>query len=61
MGIAALVVLGARFLHRMWLAGVIFVPLAVIAIFVYWMVLKISAERALERREVLIAEICKTS
>lgn len=61
MGIAALVVVAARLLHRMWLAGVIFIPLAVIAFFVYWTILKISSERALERREVLIAEICRTS
>jgi ABC-2 type transport system permease protein len=60
LGIAALVVVCARLLHRMWLAGVIFIPLAVIAFFLYWTMLNISAERALARREVLIAEICKT-
>jgi ABC-2 type transport system permease protein len=60
LGIAALVVVCARLLHRMWLAGVIFIPLAVIAFFLYWTMLNISAERALSRREVLIAEISKT-
>ena len=60
-GIVALAVVAARLLHRMWLAGVILIPLAVIAFFVYWTILNMSAERALERREVLIAEICKTS
>ena len=49
----------ARFLHRVWLAGFMFLPLAAISIFVYWLILKLAERRALERREILIAEICR--
>jgi hypothetical protein len=43
-----------------WLAGIIFLPLAAIALAVYWIVLNLAARRVLERREILIAEICRT-
>ncbi len=49
----------ARFLHRVWLAGFMFLPLAAISIFAYWLILKMAERRALERREILIAEICR--
>jgi ABC-2 type transport system permease protein len=49
----------ARFLHRVWLAGVMFLPLAAISLAFYWFILNLAARRALERREILIAEICR--
>ena len=59
-GIAAAVFFLTRYLHRVWLAGIIFLPLAAIALAVYWIVLNLAARRVLERREILIAEICRT-
>jgi hypothetical protein len=59
-GIAAAVFFLTRYLQRVWLAGIIFLPLAAIALAVYWIVLNLAARRVLERREILIAEICRT-
>ncbi|MFZ0037982.1 MAG: hypothetical protein WAK91_11195 [Candidatus Acidiferrales bacterium] len=59
-GIAAGVFFLTRYLQRVWLAGLIFLPLAAISLVVYWIILNLAARRALERREVLIAEICRT-
>lgn len=59
-GIAAAVFFLTRFLERVWLAGIIFLPLAAVAFVVYWVVLNLAARRALARREILIAEICRT-
>jgi len=59
-GIALGVLFFARYLHRVWLAGLIFLPLAAIAFVAYWIILNLAARRALEKREVLMAEICRT-
>lgn len=58
-GIAAGIFFLARYLHHVWFAGIIFLPLAAIALVVYWIILNLAARRALERREVLMAEICR--
>jgi len=58
--IASVVFLLARYLQRVWLAGVIFLPLAAVSFVVYWIGLNVTARRALDRREAMIAEICRT-
>ncbi|MFZ0637104.1 MAG: hypothetical protein WA755_11445 [Candidatus Acidiferrales bacterium] len=60
MGVAGLVIVMAHLTGRLWLAGVIFLPLAVASFFVYRTLLNLGARRAYERREILVAEICRT-
>jgi ABC-2 type transport system permease protein len=59
-GIAAAVFFLSRYLQRVWLAGFIFLPLAAVSIVIYWFILNLAERRALERREILVAEICRT-
>jgi ABC-2 type transport system permease protein len=60
-GVSALVIFGAYHFGQVWLAGVAFLPLAAGTFLVYWIILNKSARAALDRREVLVAEICRVS
>jgi ABC-2 type transport system permease protein len=60
-GVSVLVIFLAYRTGRVWLAGVAFLPLAAAAFLVYWVTLKKSAQAAMDRREVLVAEICRVA
>jgi ABC-2 type transport system permease protein len=60
-GISFLVILAAYHFGRIWYAGFVFLPLAAISSLVYWLILNKAARAAMDRREVLVAEICRTS
>jgi ABC-2 type transport system permease protein len=59
LGLCALAILAARAYHHLWLAAVIFVALAAIAIVIYFPVLKHIDSIVLQRREAMIAELCR--
>jgi ABC-2 type transport system permease protein len=59
LGLCALAVLAARAYQHLWLAAVIFVALAAIAIVIYFLILKRIDAIVLERREAMIAELCR--
>ncbi len=59
LGLCALALLAARAYHHIWLAAVIFLALAAIALAVYFLVLNRIDAIALKRREVMIAELCR--
>ncbi len=58
-GLAAGTLLLARLYGRLWIAVVIFLVLAAAAGWAYFLVLDRCSRIALERREVLVAELCK--
>jgi ABC-2 type transport system permease protein len=58
-GIGAAVFAIARFYHNLWIASLIFLALAVVSIIVYVVVLGRINGIALERRETLLAELCR--
>ncbi len=60
-GISFVVIFGAYRFGRVWLAGVAFLPLAAVTFLIYWIILNRSARAALDRREILVAEICRAS
>ena len=60
-GISFLVIFAAYRAGRVWLAGVAFLPLAAVAFLVYWIILKKTAQAAMDRREVLVAEISRVA
>jgi membrane protein implicated in regulation of membrane protease activity len=60
-GISFVVIFGAYKFGRVWLAGVAFLPLAAVTFLIYWIILNKSARAALDRRESLVAEICRVS
>jgi ABC-2 type transport system permease protein len=60
-GISFLVIFAAYHFGRLWIAGVAFFPLAVVAFLVYWVILNKAARAAMDRREELVAEICRVS
>jgi ABC-2 type transport system permease protein len=59
-GVGAAVFAIARLYHNLWIASLIFLVLAGISIMVYAMVLGRIDSIALERRETLLAELCRT-
>jgi ABC-2 type transport system permease protein len=59
LGLCALAILAARAYHHLWLAAIIFVALAAIAIVIYFLVLKRIDAIVLQRREAMIAELCR--
>ncbi len=59
LGLCALAILVARAYHHLWLAAIIFVALAAIAIVIYFLVLKRIDSIVLERREAMITELCR--
>ena len=59
LGLCALAILLARAYHHIWLAAIIFVALAAVAIVIYFLVLKRIDAIALQRREPMIAELCR--
>ena len=59
LGLCALALLAARAYQHIWLAAVIFLALAAIALAVYFLVLNRIDAIALKRREVMIAELCR--
>jgi ABC-2 type transport system permease protein len=60
-GISFLVIFVAYRFGRLWVAGVAFFLLSAISFLVYWVVLNKAARAAMDRREVLVAEICRVS
>jgi membrane protein implicated in regulation of membrane protease activity len=60
-GVSALVIFGAYHFGQVWLAGIAFLILAAISSVVYWLILNKAARAAMDRREVLVAEICRVS
>ena len=58
-GIAAVVFLIARYFGEIWLATILFLILAAIAFFVYWLFLNRAEQMALDRREAMIAELSR--
>jgi hypothetical protein len=58
-GLGAAIFLIARFYKNLWIAAILFLVLAAISIPVYLMVLRRLDEIALERRETLVAELCR--
>ncbi len=59
LGLCALAILVARAYHHLWLAAIIFLALAAIAIVIYFLVLKRIDAIVLQRREAMIAELCR--
>jgi ABC-2 type transport system permease protein len=59
LGLCALAILAARAYHHIWLAAIIFVALAGIAIVIYLLVLNRVDSIALQRREPMITELCR--
>jgi len=59
LGLCALAILAARAYHHLWLAAIIFVALAAIAIVIYFLVLKRIDAIVLQRREAMITELCR--
>jgi ABC-2 type transport system permease protein len=59
LGLCALAILVARAYHHLWLAAIIFVALAAIAIVIYFLVLNRIDVIALQRREAMITELCR--
>ena len=59
LGLCALAILLARAYQHIWLAANIFVALAAIAIVIYFQVLNRIDATALQRREAMIAELCR--
>lgn len=60
-GISFLVILGAHHFGRIWYADFAFLPLAAVSSLVYWLILNKAGRAAMDRREVLVAEICRAS
>jgi ABC-2 type transport system permease protein len=58
-GIAAVVFLIARSFGQIWLAAILFLILAAVASLVYWLLLNRAEQMALNRREVMIAELSR--
>jgi ABC-2 type transport system permease protein len=58
-GIAAVVFLIARYFGKIWLASILFLILAGVAFLVYWLLLNRAEQMALDRREVMIAELSR--
>ncbi len=59
LGLCALAILVARAYHHLWLAAIIFVALAAIAIVIYFLVLKRIDAIVPQRREAMITELCR--
>jgi ABC-2 type transport system permease protein len=59
LGLCALAILVARAYHHIWLAAIIFVALAAIALVVYFLVLDRIDAIVLQRREAMITELCR--
>jgi ABC-2 type transport system permease protein len=59
LGLCALAILAARAYHHIWLAAMIFVVLAAVAIVIYFLVLNRIDSIALQRREPMVVELCR--
>jgi ABC-2 type transport system permease protein len=59
LGLCALAILAARAYQHLWLAAIIFVVLAAIAIVIYFLILKRIDAIVLQRREAMISELCR--
>jgi ABC-2 type transport system permease protein len=59
LGLCALAILVARAYHHIWLAAIIFIALAAVALAIYFLVLNRIDAIALQRREPMIAELCR--
>lgn len=59
LGLCALAILAARAYRHIWIAAIIFIALAGIALVIYFLVLNRVDSIALQRREPMIAELCR--
>ena len=59
LGLCAFAILVARAYHHIWLAAIIFIALAAVASAIYFLVLSRIDAIALQRREAMIAELCR--
>jgi ABC-2 type transport system permease protein len=59
LGLCALAILIARAYHHLWLAAIIFLALAAIALVIYFLALKRIDAIVLQRREAMITELCR--
>jgi ABC-2 type transport system permease protein len=59
LGLCALAILVARAYQHIWLAAIIFVALAAVALAIYFLVLNRIDATALQRREAMITELCR--
>jgi ABC-2 type transport system permease protein len=59
LGLCALAILVARAYHHIWLAAIIFIALAAVALAIYFLVLNRIDAIAWQRREPMIAELCR--
>ena len=57
--ISVVVIFAAYHFGRIWLAGLAFLLLAAASALIYWMILNKSASAAMNRREILVGEICR--
>ena len=57
--IAAIVFFTARYFGQIWIAAVLFLILAAVAFVVYWLLLNRAEKMALDRREIMIAELSR--
>lgn len=57
--ISVLLIFAAKSFGRLWLAGFAFLLLAAASSLVYWLILNKSASAAMNRREILVGEICR--
>jgi ABC-2 type transport system permease protein len=59
LGLCAFAILVARAYHHIWFAAIIFIALAAVASAIYFLVLNHIDAIALQRREAMIAELCR--
>ena len=59
LGLCAFAILVARAYHHIWFAAIIFIALAAVASAIYFLVLNRIDAIALQRREAMIAELCR--
>jgi ABC-2 type transport system permease protein len=59
LGLCALAILVARAYQQIWLAAIVFLALAALAIVIYFLVLQRIDSIVLQRREAMIAELCR--
>jgi ABC-2 type transport system permease protein len=59
LGLCALAILVARAYHHIWIAAIVFIALAAVALAIYFLVLNRIDAIALQRREAMITELCR--
>jgi ABC-2 type transport system permease protein len=59
LGLCALAILVSRAYHHIWIAAIVFIALAAVALAIYFLVLNRIDAIALQRREAMITELCR--